>query len=272
MTVARTTTGNNDPATSATFTGLTPGVAYTFAVTANNPFGSSAATATRTPATAFGTAPTVSTAPSVALVNGSAIGTDSSAPVKVDWTTTAGSTAVCAQQLTRTVNGTTTGMKIGSAAATVADTLPAGAQVHYTLTATGCNGLASAATSGPTRTYQVHQQDAATHNGIWSIVAGSGFSGGTALRTSAKGASVTFTTSAGSVALVAERGPNDGSAQVYIDGASAGTVGTYASTVAERHLLWTTKFATSGTHTVTFTNNASYGHPNLTIDALASLG
>jgi hypothetical protein len=42
--------------------------------------------------------------------------------------------------------------------------------------------------------------------------------------------------------------------------------------VAERHLVWMTKFATSGTHTVKLVNNASSGHPNLTVDALATLG
>jgi hypothetical protein len=277
MTVPRA--GNNDPNTAATFTGLTPGVSYSFNVTANNPFGSSTTSVPSAAVTVTGAAPRVTQAPTATFTPHAVLGStpaSADAAVKVAWATGAGSSAVCQQQVTRRdPSGATTPLKASAAASSVSDRLPAAGSVTYAVTAVGCNGLSSGPVPGPAYKYGVTQQNATgvTYTGAWSSVSSSVFSGGSVAETRTAGASVSFPVSnASAAALVVRSGPKQSSFKVYVDGSQVATVRATASKIQNRLVAFTTSWPTPGNHTIKVVNNASgSANPLLDVDALLSL-
>ncbi len=224
------------------------------------------------------TAPAVVTAPSAAFRPSAAVGSDSSndvIPVSVDWAAKPGSSAICKQVLTRAVGAAApVGVRLTSATASNAvDTLTLGERIRYTAQATGCDGSASPAATGPTRIYNVTQQDGdwVSRAGSWSTLTSSAFSGGTIGETYVPGASVRFYMGhVAAIALVGERGPHKGTARVYVDGVYSTTLNNYATATAERRVLWTDSFSEAGPHTLTVVNVGSAGS-GLGVDAVAKL-
>jgi hypothetical protein len=109
--------------------------------------------------------------------------------------------------------------------------------------------------------------------GAWGTSTCVCWSGGATRRTSGNGARATFTltvwgVNAGhAVALVMERAPDRGKAQVLIDGAYRTTVDTYAASPTHRSVVWVGKLPL-GTHTLTLVNLATSGRPRIDIDAV----
>jgi beta-glucanase (GH16 family) len=279
ITVPRTNNNNTDPATSATFTGLTPGTAYTFSVSASNTFGSSAVSAASAPVTVTGTPPAV-TAPTAAFVPQSTLGSTASAtdvPVQVSWGATAGSAAICDEDLYRNLaGGATTSLSLSPATATTAtDRLSGtGAIVGYQAQADGCNGLSSPLTAGPSYAYQLVQDNspAASYAGAWTITSCASCSGGSTATAKVNGASVTYTVrNADAAALVGQQGPAQGSMAVYVDGTYMATVSNNASSAKYRRLLYTLAWDKPGDHTITAVSVTSSATPYLTLDGLVAL-
>jgi hypothetical protein len=221
------------------------------------------------------TAPTVTTAPSASFLASGTVGSDATSaatPVSVAWAARPGSSAICKQSLTRTVGSTApVAVKLTSATATsAADTVLSGQTLHYTAQATGCDGLASSAAAGASRSYKLAQLG--TYTGSWfTLSSSSAFSGGSIQETYTSGASVSFYMSqASAIALIGERGPHKGAAKVYIDGKYLTTLNNYASATAERRILWTYNFGVPGAHTVAFVNVGTAGS-GLGVDGLAKL-
>jgi hypothetical protein len=279
MTVSRS--NNDDPRTTATFSGLTPGVAYSFSVSANNVFGTSPGSASSTPVTVTGTPPTVPKAPTASFVKNSVFGstaTGSDAAVTVAWASAAGSAPVCHQQVTRRAASAlvATPLKAVSATATsLVDRIPAvGSPVTYAVQATGCNGLSSAAVPGPTYTYGATQQDAAgvTYSGTWSTVKCASCSGGSMAETRTAKAAVTFpVTNAYGAALLVRTGPQQSPFQIYVDGTYVGQFREGSTTSQYRVLAFTTTWATAGSHTIKVVNVGPSTRPDLDIDGLLAL-
>jgi hypothetical protein len=271
---------NDDPKTSATFSGLTPGVPYTFSVTANNVFGTSASSPASAPVTVTGTAPKISVAPSAAFLKNSTFAgsaTTSDVPVRVSWGTTAGSTPVCQQKATRSGLSTmTAALKVSSATATTLnDRLPAaGSPLDYTVEAIGCNGLSSGSVASPSYAYHVTQQNATgvTTSGTWSTVQCAACSGASMAETRVAGAAITFPiTNAYAAGLVLRAGPQQSPFTVYVDGSYVGQLRADSTTNADRKILFTSTWATAGNHTIKVVNVAPSARPLLDVDALLSL-
>jgi peptidase M23-like protein len=74
--------------------------------------------------------------------------------------------------------------------------------------------------------------------------------GGTVLRSSTAGDSVSLTREGHDFAIVATRGPDKGRFAVYSDGIRAGVVDLYSERTANRQIVWRTGFAKSETRTV----------------------
>jgi hypothetical protein len=97
----------------------------------------------------------------------------------------------------------------------------------------------------------------------------------------ASGASVRFSTSAGSTATlgftgrgvtwVAPRGPSRGSARIYVDGAYRTTVSLYSATTTPRVLAFSASWSAAGAHSITIRVVGTKGHPRVDLDAIAIL-
>lgn len=223
-------------------------------------------------------APAVVTAPSPAFIPSAGVGSDSAngaIPVSVDWSARPGSSAICKQILSRVVGAAApVGVPLTSVTATDArDTLTLGQAIHYTAQATGCDGSASPAANGPTRIYNVTQQDGpwVSRRGSWSTLTSPAFAGGSLGETYVPGASISFYMGhVAAVGLVGERGPHKGLAKVYVDGSYSTTLDNYAPVTAERRVLWSGTFPEAGPHTVTVVNVGAAGS-GLGVDAVAKL-
>jgi hypothetical protein len=81
-------------------------------------------------------------------------------------------------------------------------------------------------------------------------------------------ATITATYTAGqSVALVMEKAPNRGAAQVLVDGVQKATVDTYAAATTHRSVVWNYQMPV-GRHTVQIVNAGTAGRPRIDLDAV----
>ena len=111
---------------------------------------------------------------------------------------------------------------------------------------------------------------AVSRTGTWGTSTFTGWYDGTTWKTSQAGASVSYTREYASgehFALVMPKGPDRGSASVYIDGVLKSTVNTYKTTKQHRVLVFDA-WMPSGSHTVKVVNKATAGHPRIDIDAV----
>jgi hypothetical protein len=95
-------------------------------------------------------------------------------------------------------------------------------------------------------------------------------SGGTMHETGHGGATATITATfaAGQhFGLVMARGPRDGTAAVYVDGAPFADLDTYAARWRPRVVVYDLTMS-AGTHTIRLVNRATAGHPHLQLDAV----
>ena len=96
-------------------------------------------------------------------------------------------------------------------------------------------------------------------------------SGGSLAYSTAAGASATFRFTGYSIGLVAYRGPNRGSAAIYVDGVRTATISLHATTYASRQIVYATHWATNGTHTIRIVNLGTAGHSRVDVDAFVRL-
>ncbi len=106
-----------------------------------------------------------------------------------------------------------------------------------------------------------------TRSGTWRRSERSIWSGGTALYSRAKGASVSRTFTGRGIAFVAATGPGRGRAAIWIDGTRVGSVGLYAKTLTSRRVLFTKTWASAGPHMIKIVVAGTDGHPRVDLDA-----
>ncbi len=93
-------------------------------------------------------------------------------------------------------------------------------------------------------------------------------SGGSALDSSNKGASLTRTFNGRAVGLLVSRGPGRGLARVYVDGVLATTINTYRATQQNGWIAFARAWSTNGPHTVkVVVLRSPLSHPRITVDA-----
>ena len=131
----------------------------------------------------------------------------------------------------------------------------------YQFRARSCNGtVCSAWMAGPKFTLQPLDDaliPAALWKGTWTSVANAGYYGGTVKRSSTSAGvtlapAVTFSVS-GNAAWVSTLGPDQGLAQVQVDGGKPEVVDLYSPTVQTRRVVWARDALVAGTHTITLT-------------------
>lgn len=116
---------------------------------------------------------------------------------------------------------------------------------------------------------------AISYTGTWTPSYCTCWSHGAVLKTTQKGAAstVSFTSriANSAIALVMERAPGRGKFTVYLDGASKGTVDTYAAVASHRAVVWSGKAAAAGSHTLKIVNQATSGRTRIDLDAVLTM-
>lgn len=115
-----------------------------------------------------------------------------------------------------------------------------------------------------------YREFAVGRQGTWGTSSVPGWYRDTTWRSTERGARVSYTRSYTRVqhfALIMARGPNRGSASVYVDGVLDKVVDTYSATKEQRILVYDT-WMPAGEHTVRVVNQATSGHPRIDIDAV----
>jgi hypothetical protein len=106
-----------------------------------------------------------------------------------------------------------------------------------------------------------------TRAGTWRRSTGSAWSGGTALYSRQKNASVSRTFTGRGVAFVTASGAGRGRAKIWIDGVLAANVSLYARTLTPRRVMFTRTWATDGRHTIKVVVAGTPDHPRVDLDA-----
>lgn len=224
------------------------------------------------PSSALAPAPGV-TVPRVSLV-GPASTSTGSLLVKVDWAGIPATSPIVAYDLqVRSGAGGWTRVRpdTGSTSATVS--LPVGVASQLRVRAGDAIPRTGDWTTGPLRTPLAYQEgsSAVAYRGSWASRAATGAWGGRVRASKTAGSTTTLTFTGLAVAVIAPRGPAQGSARIAIDGVTVRTVSLYSRTAAVRQVVFLKVFPTSGRHTLKVTVVGTRGHPEVAIDGFAVL-
>lgn len=213
------------------------------------------------------TAPKV-TAPIVRLRAGVTFGT--SEPVTIKWGgSDVGGSGVLSYDLARSINGGTfQTIYVGLASPVVSISLVPGAAYRFEARARDRAGNVSAWVAGPTVRGSVFQNTSASvvYHGTWTLWSNSAFSGGSVRYATAVGATASLTTSTRSLAFVTTTDSTRGTVRIYIDGAYRATI-SLSGTTAYRRIVYSTGWATLGTHSIKIVVVGTAGHPRVDLDA-----
>jgi GH25 family lysozyme M1 (1,4-beta-N-acetylmuramidase) len=221
---------------------------------------------------ADGVPPTI-VAPSMWLEPNSIVGS-TSMPIYSVWSASDPS-GVASYGLERSVTGGSTWSTVKLATSlsrSVWQWVPFGSSVVQRSRATDRLANTSAWTAGHRVSALLTQEYASSirYSGTWATSTSSYSLGGSQRYATSAGATATYTFSGSSVGWVATRGPNRGSAKVYIDGVYAGTVNLHASSFAWRRVVFAKNWGTVGQHTLRIVA-ADARHPIVDVDAFIRL-
>jgi hypothetical protein len=218
-------------------------------------------------------APPTVQAPVSRLYAGVNLGT-STMPVRTSWSATDPS-GIEAYEVQRQANGGSWGdVALPSTAATIiSQSLTVGSSYRYRTSATDGAGNASAQVPGRTFKPLLTQQSSSriAYGGTWRTVRTTAASGGSLKYATARGASARYTFTGSAIAWVAYRGPNRGSARVYIDGVYRTTINLYSATYQSRAVVAAFNWRSNGTHTIKILVLGTTGHPRVDLDAFERL-
>jgi hypothetical protein len=110
-----------------------------------------------------------------------------------------------------------------------------------------------------------------TFRGTWHVATSTAASGGSLAYSTASGARARFAFTGAAVAWVAYRGPNRGSAAVYVDGTYRTTINLHTPTYHARRIVYALHWSGNGSHTLRIVNLGTKGHPRIDVDAFVRL-
>ncbi|MBA2382413.1 MAG: S8 family serine peptidase, partial [Chloroflexi bacterium] len=197
--------------------------------------------------------PTALPPATAALVRG--ILSSTTVPTRVSWpAATDPSTGIAGYELQMSEDGGTwiAASSTSSAIRSATASHDLGHAYQYRVRAQDGVGNWSAWASGPIVTGALLQDraTAVTYSGTWKKSTYVNASGGSTTYATSSGARVRTTFSGRGIAMVAPVGTTRGSARIYIDGAYRTTVSFRASSGRSRVVMFSTTFATLGTHTI----------------------
>ncbi|MFE9659081.1 N-acetylmuramoyl-L-alanine amidase [Streptomyces sp. NPDC005955] len=206
-------------------------------------------------------APSFSTKPALTLRGGTV--NTAAVPLTLSWKAT-DKAALKEVRLTAP-----TAKTYGPTTTSAGHTAQSGKTAKWSMTAYDRAGnTAAASVSG---TAVILQESSAKKSGAWSSKSSSSYLGGKSLASSAKNASLTWTFTGRSAALVVSRAATSGQLDVYVDGRLAKTVDLKSSSTKYRDALWTRSWSSSAPHTVKIVVKGTKGRPAVTTDGLVYL-
>jgi beta-N-acetylhexosaminidase len=176
--------------------------------------------------------------------------------------------------LRRTNGGTWTTQSLPSGLSTsISQSLAFGSTYRFVVRAADGAGNTSGWHYGPTFEPVLTQQSSSSivYAGTWHAVANGYASGGTLAYSTATNAAARFTFTGQAVSWVAYRGPDRGSAKVYVDGVYRATVNLYSATYLARQVMYATGWTANGSHSITIVNLGTAGHSRVDVDAFVRL-
>jgi hypothetical protein len=176
-------------------------------------------------------------------------------PARISWAeATDASSSIAGYELQASVDGGAWSPSSATVATvrTQYDTQTLGHRYQYRVRAKDSAGNWSAWASGPTVTSSLIQDrsSAITYYGTWRKSVYSLASGGSTTYAKTIGARARTTFSGRAVAIIAPVGPTRGTARVYVDGVYKTTLSFRASSGKSRMVMYSTSFATLGTHSI----------------------
>ncbi|MFD6426986.1 N-acetylmuramoyl-L-alanine amidase, partial [Streptomyces sp. NPDC060198] len=207
------------------------------------------------------TAPVFTTKPSLALSAGTVSTT--AVPVTLKWKAADG-IALKEVRLTAPVAKTYT-----ATTSSAAQTTKPGVSTTWKMSAYDRAGNTAAASV--TGTPVILQETSTTRTGTWTAKSSTSYLGGKSYSSSAKNASMTWTFTGRSAALVVSRASTSGQVYVYVDGKKTATVDLKATTTKYRDAIWTTTWPAAAKHTVKLVVVGTSGRPAVTTDGLVYL-
>lgn len=190
--------------------------------------------------------------PSVSLPNGATLGS-SSIPLRLRWSGSDATSGIARYTLDQsTGGGPYTDVSLPTARSAGLTPLLQPDHGYRFRTRTSDRAGNERWAYGPAFTLRAEQETspAISYAGDWSTATPGNAYGGSLLHASAAGAAAAFSFEGRSIAWVAGRGPDRGQAEIWLDGATAGTVDLYAASAAQRRIVWSTTFAGDGPHTL----------------------
>ncbi|MCX5399859.1 peptidoglycan recognition protein [Streptomyces sp. NBC_00102] len=207
------------------------------------------------------TAPTFTTKPSLALSAGTVNTT--AVPLTLKWKA-ADAIALREVRLTapvaKTYSATTT---------SAAQTAKPGVATTWKMSAYDRAGNTAAASVAGTPV--ILQETSATRTGTWAAKSSTSYLGGKSYSSSGKNASISWTFTGRSAALVVSRASTSGQVYVYVDGKKTATVDLKSTTTKYRDAIWTTTWSAAAKHTVKLVVVGTTGRPAITTDGLVYL-
>jgi V8-like Glu-specific endopeptidase len=219
--------------------------------------------------------PIVAAAPTMSLRAPASMST-SSVPVRLTWglVSDAGGSGVGTYEVARSTDGGAFTTIASHLTSTSFDTTTARTHTYrFEVRARDWAGNAGAWKAGTTLRINVFEQTSSgvAFAGTWRSLTGTSYSGGSLRSTTVSGASATFTFTGRGVAFVSSRGPDRGSARIYIDGAYAGIVGLYGSAVSYRYVAYQKTWSSAAKHTIKIVAVPRSGRPRIDVDAFEVL-
>ena len=251
------TVAGTAPATAGSATVQLAAGRHTVQVRLDRVDGSASVSDSRT-VVADATRPTFPGRPEVTLRTGTVSST--AAPVTLTWQA-ADTVGLASVQLTAPVRGT-----FKPTTRSWNTTARPGATTTWQLQGVdlaGNTGLASVA-----RQPVLTAETKAKRSGKWAETSNGSHLGKAALVGSAKNASLTWTFTGRSVALLAMKAKTAGKAHVYLDGKKVATVDLRAGKNAYRQVVWTTSWPSAKKHTVKVVVAGTKGRPKVTTDGI----
>ena len=195
-------------------------------------------------------------------------------PVLIRWTGADDASGIANYGLEAQTNGGAwTWVSQTLTAASSMPTLAFNSLYRYRVMATDVAGNYSDWAYGPSFKVLLTQQSSiwVTYSTGWSTSYTTLALGGSLKYTTRAGAWASYTDDEAGISWVAYKGPNRGSALVYIDGSLAATVSLYSSTYQSKRVVFSRNWDSNGTHTIRIVNLATAGRPRIDLDGFVRL-